>query len=212
MGDPTSVNQTTGVQPATAPTLRGSRFRLVPVHPVHYATLYEIAILESVSFRWRYRGNVPTYEQFVQSLTGGGALCQFAVVPLDGTSVEGLVVAYNASFHDSTAFVAILSTPGVGSGIVEAMFVFVDYLLTFWPLRKLYFEMPAFNLAQFESAVRLGILTEEARLRDYHYYQDRYWDKVILSVNRDDARKRLTEFGAILGRPSTEEKDARSVM
>jgi len=178
--------------------LRGRRFRLLPVRPAHYPALYDLTVEENVAFRWRHRGFVPTFDQFVRSFNAS-VLIQFVVVPVaEPSQVAGLVVAYNANLVDQVAYLAIVSAPGIGAGVLEGMVLFIRYLFWYWPLRKLYFEMPEFNLEQFRGAVRAGLLVEEARLTDCVYLHNRFWDKLILSLTRDTADTLGPRFETLL--------------
>jgi len=68
---------------------------------------------------------------------------------------------------------------------IEALGLFINYLFDTFPLRKLYGEVPGFNLESFVSA-RGRIFREEGRQRDHEWMFGRYWDLVIVAVWRDD--------------------------
>ncbi len=61
--------------------------------------------------------------------------------------------------------------------------LFLEYVFRGWSFRKLYFELPEFNLAQFSRGVN-RLFVEEGRLREHLYYDGRFWDKVILALYR----------------------------
>jgi RimJ/RimL family protein N-acetyltransferase len=71
--------------------------------------------------------------------------------------------------------------------------LFFDYVFACWPFRKLYLELPEYNVPQ----VRSGIGTYfrlEGRLRAHSYLTGRYSDELILALYRDDwsdKRRRL---------------------
>ena len=89
-----------------------------------------------------------------------------------------------------------------GAGVLEAFALFVRYLFRLWPLRKLYLELPEFNLPQFASAVRVGLLKEEGRLRGDRYFDGAYWDQLVLAVYPTDAEEFERRSG-ILAEPAT---------
>lgn len=68
--------------------------------------------------------------------------------------------------------------------LMGGLVLLIEHLFRGWPFRKLYFECPEYNLEQFASAVP-KILTEEARFREYVYYNERYWDLLMLSLTRE---------------------------
>ena len=167
--------------------LSGRWFSLVPLHPRHHQALYGLAFRDQNNFRWRYRGTIPPFVTFEQSLYTG-VLCQFAVCPNENRDrFAGLVVAYNSNSQDGFCYMAAITDKTFGSGTVEAVALFLRYLFKYWPIRKIYLESVEYNIPQYASAIKLGIFKEEGRLRNHHYFDDRYWDLVFLAIYRDDA-------------------------
>ncbi|MCK9899643.1 GNAT family N-acetyltransferase [Frankia sp. Cpl3] len=168
------------------PQRAGRFFRLAPVLPPAHPFLYELAVSPDVGFRWRYRGSVPSYAQFEQELWPG-MIVQFLVESLQTGEPAGNVICYNPDLGLGHAYVgAAMAGRYSGSGIaIEPVVLFTQYLFDVYPFRKLYFELPEFNLEQFGSAVgdRLRL---EGRLIDHDYYRGRYWDRVILALYRDE--------------------------
>ena len=96
------------------PSLSGRRFSLVPLIPTHHLQLYNMSVVDTLGFRWRFRGNVPPFPIFEQSLHANVFL-QLALVPNeDPTRLAGLLVAYNANMQDQTAYIGSTRS-GVGS-------------------------------------------------------------------------------------------------
>ena len=181
--------------------LHGRWFSLVPLNSRHLPLLYELGFRDQNSFRWRYRGTQPSFASFEQSLNAG-VLCQFAICPNNGTDeFVGLVVAYNASPQDDFCYMAAITDRKFGSGTVEAVALFLRYLFRYWPIRKIYLEALEFNVPQYASAVRLGIFREEGRLRDHHFFDDRYWDLILYAIYREDAAKFVEDHANFLPEP-----------
>lgn len=169
------------------PTLEGRRFSLVPLTPEYHRAVYQLSVRDIASFRWRYHGAIPPYQVFEQSLYTN-VLVQFAIVPRqDPTQFVGLVVAYNAHFQDGYAFVAAVADRQSGAGTLEGVAILLRYMFAQWPFRKIYFEVPEFNVRQFQSAIDVGILQEEGRLIGHRYYSERYWDLVTYALYRERA-------------------------
>jgi len=162
--------------------LRGRRFWLVPLGPEHHRQLYHLTITDQNSFRWRYHGLVPSPEHFERSLYAG-VLCQFAVVPVEQPKeLMGLVVAYNSNLQHDYCFLAVIGDRSVGAGILEAVALFLRYLIRHWPFRKIYLEVPEYNAPQFASAVTAGLLKEEGRFLQHQYFLNQYWDLITYAV------------------------------
>lgn len=172
--------------------LRGRRFSLLPFTQEYYRPAYALSIEASISFRWRYHGAIPAYETFERTLFAN-VLQQFAVVAdHDPAKFVGLVVGYNVNLQDQYAFLAAAISKQFGVGAFEALALLGRHLFTNWPFRKLYIETPEFNIPQFRSAIRVGLLREEGRLKRHRYYDDAFWDQVTFAIYREDAAR----FGA----------------
>jgi RimJ/RimL family protein N-acetyltransferase len=170
-----------------ADILRGRWFSLVPLNPSHHGSLYELGFRDQNNFRWRFRGAVPPFTAFEQSLFAG-VLCQFAVCPNDKSDqVAGLVVAYNASPQDDFCYLAVITDRRFGSGTIEAIALFLRYLFRHWPMRKVYLESLEFNADQYSSAVKFGLFKEEGRLKAHHFFDGKYWDLITYAMYREDA-------------------------
>src|SRR5579859_6979038 len=112
-------------------SLDGHWHRLVPLTPRFYPALYALSLRDQNSFRWRFRGAVPSPTTFEQSLFNG-VLCQFVISPKDKEDLRGLVVAYNAALQDGICHVAAIVDGDLGAGGVEGVVLFVRYLLANW--------------------------------------------------------------------------------
>ena len=181
------------------PKLSGRRVSLVPVMPEHHQQIYFLSLGDDTGFRWRFRGAIPSFELFQHSLTTS-VFVQFSIVlNSDARRVLGCVTAYNPSIQDGTVYVGIVTDKRIGAGGVEAMALFLRYCFCLWPLRKIYLETPEYNLGQFASALEAGLLKEEGRLRGDRYFNDNYWDLVILALYREDGEAMTERFANMFG-------------
>jgi RimJ/RimL family protein N-acetyltransferase/acyl carrier protein len=147
--------------------------------------LYWLATSEGSGWRWRYRGRVPTPDAFNEGLWTG-VLTQFVVRRRRSHERVGQVVVYDADHESGFAFLAAVFNPRlVGSGVPAGVSAaFVRYAFDQWAFRKLYLEVPEFNLPLIASGVG-GALREEGRLRRHDFSGGRYWDRHILAIYRD---------------------------
>lgn len=165
---------------------RTGRFvKLVPVTPEYRVFLYELAVDEESGFRWRFNGSVPPPEVFQESLWSG-VLCQFVVVETVSGSAQGTAVAYSADLNHGYCYVGIaMSGDAQNTGLaVEAFLLFTGHLFATYRLRKLYMDIPEYNMRPLMSAVGT-VLTLEGRLKDHNYYGGRYWDRLYFAVYPD---------------------------
>ncbi|HEY0638399.1 MAG TPA: hypothetical protein VGD67_12195 [Pseudonocardiaceae bacterium] len=187
------------------PALGNGRVRLRALTPHDLDWLRAAETDEFLAFRWRLRGAHPNPADYLDQLWNG-ALALFVVERADGPI--GIVSAYQADHRNGHCRVAAarLSADEAGDGsFLAGLALFLEYLFTGWPLRKVYLETPEFTLPQFASAVDRGILRVEARLEEFMFLADRYWDVLFLSASRSS----WTEFlgtplaRRLLGRPDT---------
>lgn len=175
------------------PRLTGRLVYLRPIMPEDYGFLRAMELGPDLGVRWRFRGTTPSVEQWVRD--SGAPLVTFLAIRSKDHRPLGLVTAYNHSFQDQFAYVAMASfQPGGRSPLMMAgAALFLDYTFTCWPFRKLYAELPEYNLPQFAAASGT-LLEEEGRLRDHVFYDGRYWDVLILSLYRETWERRAARF------------------
>lgn len=167
-----------------APVLSGHGLRLDPVTPADTDFLYTLAVAPETSYRWRYRGVPPSFEQFAADLWKQ-VLVQLVARPAGGEPV-GHLMAYNPDSTAGNVYLGAVFVPTfAGTGLAaHAVGQFVRYLFHCFPLTKVYLEVPGYNWPQVSSGE--GSLFEvEGRLRDHDYYAGRRWDRWICAVYRD---------------------------
>lgn len=176
--------------------LVGRRVHLRPLEPTDYPALRRVELSEALAFRWRLGGVHVPPEEFSQSLWSD-ALAHFIVINRVNGEAIGFVSAYNANHVNGTVFLAAASFSlhrEVGSRILGAIGLLIDYVFAGWPFRKAYFEAADFNLRQFERAVG-WLLVEEGRLRQHVFLDGAYHDLVTLALWRSTW---ATQRGAIV--------------
>jgi RimJ/RimL family protein N-acetyltransferase len=171
-----------GADELRAPSRAGRFVRLAPVGRQHTDFLYALAVDDVTGFRWRFNGSVPRPDVFVESLWSG-VLCQFVVEEIRHGVPRGTAVAYNADLNHGYCYVGVAMTAEAQeTGLaVEAFLLLARHLFASYRLRKLYMEVPEYNLRPIERAIG-PVLVEEGRLRDHTYYGERLWDRLYLAV------------------------------
>ena len=159
---------------------------LRPVTDADYGFLFALSTDEATGFRWRFRGETPSPEGFTHMMWHS-VIAQFIVCSIATDEPVGHVLAFNANLRHRHAHIAMAVRPDrVGrSWALEGAQLFIDYLFANWEFRKLYAEVVDFNLAQFSSVTDLPAFAVEGRLTDHEYYQNRYWDMVIIGLRRE---------------------------
>ena len=162
---------------------------MVPLSEEYYGYLYDLLVIGPLSARWGYN-HVPTREAFLNEISSG-VFCQFIIFDRESAKPIGLARAYQANSRNGTLWMGGIVEPeshGKRAGL-EALFLFVNYLISTWPIRKIYMDVPEFNLDQFSSGLR-RIWHEEGRLIDDVYYGGVYWDRITLALYTEDLSER----------------------
>jgi hypothetical protein len=162
--------------------------------------LYAIAISDSVAYRWRFHGILPTYEGFVNSFNQE-VLVQYGVVDRSSNVVSGLATAYGANLRNGYTYVASfvsekLQRAGLG---VEATIVFIHYLFSTFRLHKVYIEAPEFSLNQYGAAIDARFLVREGCLKDHVFMGGRFWDQYVLAAYLDNANHAFDWLNSLRG-------------
>lgn len=148
--------------------------------------------------RWRFRGQTPSPEEFRRMFFTPNVLAQLAVVPAGQplSPAIGLVSAYNADLSSGHCRVAFqkfthhVSQDGVAEPeesrgqMIEGFAVFTQYLFDHFMLRKLYLEIPEYNLSMF-GGLASDLFKIEGELPEHYYYGDRFWSQRIYALYRD---------------------------
>jgi RimJ/RimL family protein N-acetyltransferase len=148
-----------------------------------------------VHYRWRHRGVTPSPDRLISTLWEG-ALVIFMVAARETGRPIGLVVGYGADHRNGVCHVGLVADPNQPPGpplIFDGFALLLDYLFRVWPFRKVFAEVPGFNVEQFGSMIG-RLFVEEGRLREYEFYNGQYWDKIWLGLSRSEwvaARLRL---------------------
>jgi len=121
------------------------------------------------------------------------------MVARDNSDLVGVATLYGIDLlHGWGYFAAVVSPkyqrlPEAYIGLAAVL----QSILKIYPLRKIYMEVPEFNLPLIESVTR-GMGKVEATIPDANFYFGRYWDTIILALYTDNVRVRLSRFGLLL--------------
>lgn len=182
-----------------------ARTALRPLQPSDIEGLYQSAMDPETGYRYRFRGKTVSIEEFRHSLYEG-VLAQFVVVSVDGQPTPiGLVSAYNADLANGHAYIAMLRarpTRHVSRGaMMEGAARFVQYCFDTWPIRKIYMEVPEYNLTLIDTLMDARIAVEEGRLTDYLFHEGRFYDQVVASISRPTWQDRMSRWVSGLAAP-----------
>lgn len=164
---------------------------LRPIVPADIEALYLASLDPITTHRWRFRGTTPSFSDFTAAMYASDVLSQYMVINAEDGAPVGLAVAYAPSHIARHAKVALQrvnvaqehqgSTQGL---MIEGFMAFVQFLFDHFDLRRVYLEVPEYNMSLFDIGAG-SIFDVEGRLRDHLYWGDRLWDMYILTLDRE---------------------------
>ena len=193
--DKANRDDAAGRQPTAR--LHSPRVSLRPIGQHDYDMLRHYELGEELILRWRHRGMTPSPEDYQRGLWAG-VVAQF-IVQVPSTRLPiGLIACYNADLVNRHAYLAGAKFDPADRSVTyfEAGVLFLDYVFETWEFRKLYMEVPQYNLSQIHSATT-RLFVEEGRFKDHIYTGGRTWDQHILSITRESwqaGADRLRQF------------------
>jgi RimJ/RimL family protein N-acetyltransferase len=115
-----------------------------------------------------------------------------------GRTFAGCVYSYNYSDVDQRCNVFLYLAPrwrstGAGGRIAAT---FIDELFTYYPLRKVYLYVYDYNRESLTSDLQAGFV-EEGLLRDWRYFDGRWWDCHVLAMTREAFGRHLARFSLL---------------
>lgn len=152
--------------------------------------VYELLVSKSDAFsRARFRGRAPTLDEFLRSRRDGIFEDYVALARSKGewNRPVGYVFCYGMNQRDGYAFIGASVVPNIGiSGVAfQALVTFAHHLCCHNPLRKLYFDVPAYVAPALNSAVG-RFLHLEGRFKEHEFAGGRYWDTYRFAAYRED--------------------------
>ena len=134
--------------------------------------------------RWRYRGRTLPLDEFVGSLYAG-VLCQFMVDLVATGETVGLVTAYDENRNGLNCKIAFVRCGprrhDDRAAVFEGMLLLIGHLFANFPFRKLFAEVPSFNMGLFAD----DFADHEGVLREYLFHDGRFVDLQLVSIRRE---------------------------
>ncbi len=133
-------------------------------------------------------------EQWGASLWNG-VLTQCLVIDPQAKEWVGIASCYNADQRHGHAYLAAakFNMADASRRMLEGVVLFIDYVLSTWQFRKLYMDVPAFNLDQIGSGIG-RLLEEEGRLKDHLWLNGQFWDLHLLAITRGRWEERRADL------------------
>jgi RimJ/RimL family protein N-acetyltransferase len=159
--------------------------RLREMHSSDLEWVRHLTCRPSDAHRWRFRGEAPNLDVFVGAL-GSGVLVHHVVEAAHDGTIVGLVSAYGANLRDGVVSLAVLVADGFRGTfhVLAGVSMFVQLLFDGWPFRKIYIDVPAFNLDAHRDVIG-KLFVCEGRLRDHAFHGGRHWDVAIYALTRE---------------------------
>lgn len=158
--------------------------RLRPIIDQDIGPLYMASFDPANAAQWRYRGRTLPMDEFVSTLFGG-VIAQFMVEMVDTGATVGLVVAYEENRSGLNCTIAFLRVGervhGDRAAVFEGMLLFISYLFDNFPFRKLFAEVPEYNMSMFQA----DFAAHEGVLKEYLFHRGEFVDLHYVSISRE---------------------------
>lgn len=141
----------------------------------NYAEQYKLFSVMSIN---SYESFVYLFERQIDRYT------EFNIIEVDD-KFAGFVAAYDYKSIDGHIKAMIYIEPDqrytfVGIAGVE----FANILFQYYNIRKIYTEVYGYNQDSIKYHIKVGF-DEECRLRDYKFFDGKYWDVIYFSITRE---------------------------
>lgn len=165
--------------------LRGRRVFLRPPVPRDYEALYELEVSGWSSNRWRYAGQVPSFESYVQQLWSG-VHAQYLVLTRAENTPRALVAAYSPDVAHGHVYLAVnkFSESDHTGDAMHGAVLLIDHLFQTTSFRKIYLETASYNVDTFGEGLSRH-LSLEGTFIDHLFHDGRYWDLLTYSLTRE---------------------------
>lgn len=159
-----------------------SRVRLRAIREHDLPLLYEASFNPQTASRWRYRGRTIPIDEFASSLFDG-TLAQYMVEMKETRTPVGMVTAYDENISGLNCKVAFVRCgdrqPGDSGAVFEGVMLLISHIFSHFPYRKIYAEVPAYNMSLLGPGAE-----EEGVLREYYFHDGEFVDLHFISYSR----------------------------
>ena len=122
----------------------------------------------------------------------------FFVITNSNDDFIGFLISYDYSPNDMHLKIMEYIEPAFRNGIYTtySLVSFLHTLFTHYNLRKVYTEVYEYNTDSLRSHCSFGF-SEEAKLKEYRYYNQKYWNFIIFSITKEGFYER---YGKVISK------------
>ncbi|MGB3412131.1 MAG: hypothetical protein WBA45_13150 [Microthrixaceae bacterium] len=168
--------------------------RLRPILERDIMPLYLASFDPSNSSRWRYRGRTLPLDEFVRTLYAG-VISQYMVEMTATGDTVGTVSAYDENHSGLNCKIAYLRcgdrSHGDSAAVFEGMLLFISFLFDNFPFRKLFAEVPDYNMELFAD----DFAEHEGSLKEYLFHEGKFIDLHHVSISREKWKQLADKTG-----------------
>jgi len=168
-------------KPPFIPTLSGRHVRLRPVQEADARILYSWACNPLEMYLWRGRRELVPFEVFRDELQKNllNDLVHLLAVDLHTDEPLGWIFTYGYTIWEQRCFLVIYVIPEARrfGAAAEVGMLFLDYLFSYFPVRKVAAEVFSFNHTSLHLLEHAGFHVEGI-LRQEHYFGGHFYDIV----------------------------------
>lgn len=170
------------------PAIRGKNVKLTSVNRYTIPDLFSMQNNVDEMYLWTATRDILSENQleqaFIQNLSK--QYHTYLLIYNNEDTCCGLIYSYEYNFLDGYTFVSIYIKPKFRKHKVafEGGMLFFDYLFTYFPIRKIYCDVLAYNAESRHFMEKTG-LTLEGELHDHKFYAGKYHNLLKFSMFRE---------------------------
>ena len=167
--------------------MRTNRVLLRHAQPEDYPTLHAIESDPSTAQTWRYRGELPSLQEYEPALWKQTQTILVAESVTTG-DIHGYLQLYDVDWRAPHGWFSIYASPehrGKGT-IMEGLMLFCEWAFGNWPFRWLYAHSFAHNVEQFSSGFRRGEAVVLGVMRERVIVEGELTDVSVIGIEREN--------------------------
>lgn len=162
---------------------------LRPLESEDYPFFYRLRTDLSSIHLWERTDHIPHIRDYYEELDNLRRNQQdmiFAITEKADLKLVGLIYSFNTSLVDGFSFVGGIIAPEYRRRKLgaQALFLFLKYSFSTFPLRKIYADVIEYNTASLALVRKTGFV-EEGNLRHHRYHDGKYWNNYRYAFYRE---------------------------
>ena len=166
-------------------SLKSKNIRLVPFDQIFFEEAYKWYINVTTIDLFLKKEHILSKEELYDYLMDKKLQILLFIVPIEKDTPVGCIYSYKYNQTDGYLYTKIFIKNEDDKIYTEAFDIFYNYLFTYFPIRKIYYEEYEYNKKNIRHLKDFNF-NLECCLKKYKFYSGEYYDKYIFTLFRKD--------------------------